>query len=80
MGPLDSSAGIPKESGVSRPLVAHHPMKLTAHPFPAPGSFLLEAEYLFGERFFFHCRIIYPFVMCLGGNASTLPDTIVCNA
>ncbi len=31
-------------------------MELTAHPFPTPNSFLLEAEQLLRERLFFHCR------------------------
>ena len=51
MWPLDSSAGVPEESGVCRPLVSHHSMKFTAHPFPAPGRFRLEAEQLFRECF-----------------------------
>ncbi len=65
MGPLDSSAGVPEESGVRRTLVSHHSMELAAHPFPAPRGFRLEAEQLLRERFFFHCRIMYPFVLCL---------------
>ena len=56
MGPLDSSAGVPEESGVRRPLVSHHSMELTAHPFPAPRGLLPEAEQLLRERLFFHCR------------------------
>ncbi len=63
MGPLDSSAGVPEESGMRRPFVSHHSMKLAAHPFPAPGRLRFEAEQLLRERFFFHCRIVYPFVL-----------------
>ena len=63
MWPLDSSTGVPEESGVCWPFLAHHSMKFTAHPFPAPGRFRLEAEQLFRERFLFHCRIIYSFVL-----------------
>ncbi len=44
IGPLDLSAGILKESGVRRAFLAHHSMNFTAHPLPAPGSFLLEVE------------------------------------
>jgi len=63
MWPLDLSAGIPVESGVCRPLVSHHSMKLTAHLLPAPRSLLLEAEQLLRERFLFHCRILN--IFCL---------------
>jgi len=44
MGPLDSSAGVPEEGGVRRPLVTHDSMELAAHPLPAPRSLLLESE------------------------------------
>ncbi len=54
MGPLDSSASIPKESGVCRTLVSHHAMELTAHSFPAPRGLLLEAEQLLTECFLSH--------------------------
>ncbi len=53
MWPLDVSAGISEESGVCRPLVSHHTMKLAAHPLPAPGGLRLEAEQLLRKGFSF---------------------------
>ncbi len=47
--PLDFSTGIPEESGVRRPLVTHHAMKLAGHPLPAPRRFRLEAKQLLRE-------------------------------
>ena len=57
MGPLDSSAGVPEQSGVRRAFLAHHSMKFTAHSFPAPRRFLLEAEQLLTEWFLSHTDI-----------------------
>ncbi len=70
---LAFSLSVPEESGVRRTLVTHDSMELTAHPFPAPRSFLLEAEQLLRDRFLFwlrhfrfQCRIIKPLLF---GNA-----------
>jgi len=54
MWPLDVSAGIPKESGMRWAFLAHHSMELTAHSFPAPRRFLLEALELLIEWFLSH--------------------------
>ncbi len=64
---LDLSVGVPEESGVGRAFHAHHTMKLAAQSLPAPRGLSLEAEQLLLERFFFHCRIMYPFVQVFGG-------------
>ena len=54
-------------------------MELTAHPLPAPRRLRLEAEQLLRERFFFHCRIMYPYVLCLR-ECTYFPYNIACNA